>query len=87
MALRNTGGERMDPNQFQLARTLTDERLREAAAARRRRLTSVATPNRLQVWLRNLTGPVRRAVARAWARRWATDGHAALVEREARGQL
>ena len=72
----------MDPNQFQLARTLTDERLREAAAARRRRLTWVATPNRLQVWLRNLTGRMRRAAARAWERSWATDGHAALGERE-----
>ena len=30
--------------------------LREAAAARRHRLTSVATPNRLQAWLRRLTG-------------------------------
>ena len=86
MALRNTGGERMDPNHFQLARTLTDERLREAAATRRHRLTSVATPNRLQAWLRRLTGRVPRA-ARAWARRWATDGHETLVEREARGQL
>ena len=78
----------MDPNQFQLARTLTDERLREAAAARRRRLTSVATPNRLQVWLRNLTGRMRRAVARCVGAE-VGDGTATRrwVEREARGQL